>query len=177
MSQNITREEQNKIKSRLRFVLIISAVLLVVGGSIAAGIVLFNSGDPPVMAETTAAPNADIHSVYDGAVWEERIDNRDVAAEEAIRYFVTTLSVPEDETDNADVNINVTGNTMLYIYRYYTVLSDAERQSLAERAETLKTGSKAQVAALREKSKVKNMQVAYIFEDTDSVIAAVLCDE
>lgn len=179
MSQNITREKQNKIKSRLRFVLIIGAVLLVVGGSIAAGIVLFGSGSPAAMTETTAAKSADIHAVYDNAVWDERIDNSDIGAEEAIRYFLATFDLQEEPPvdPDADLNINVTGNTMIFIYRFYKELSAEERQALAEKAGEMKTGSQEKVAALREKSKVKNLQIACIFEDTDSVFAAVVCDE
>lgn len=179
MSQNNTTDEMNTTKSRLLFVLIIGAVLLVVGGSIAAGIVLFNSGEQPAMTKTTAAPGEDIHSVYDGAVWDERIDSSDVGAEEAIRYFITTLIMEEEQPDAPDVNLDiyVTGNTVLYIYRCYAELSDGERQALADRAGELKTGSRKKLAELRERSKVKNLQIAYIFEDTDSVIAAVVCDE
>ena len=67
--------------------------------------------------------------------------------------------------------------TSAYINSYSGELSDEERQALTEKAEKLRTGSKETVADLREKSKVKNLQLVYIFEDPDSVIAAVVCDE
>ncbi len=103
----------------------------------------------------------------------------DIGAEEAIRYYISTLGAQEKQPDDPDITLDilVNGNAMLYINSYSGELSDEERQALTEKAEKLRTGSKETVADLREKSKVKNLQLVYIFEDPDSVIAAVVCDE
>ena len=179
MRQHQSADNQNENKSRLLFAVIISAVLLIVGGSIAVGMIVFNNSHPSVRTETLAAPDEDIHAAYGSAVWDERIDNSDIGAEEAIRYYISTLGAQEKQPDDPDITLDilVNGNAMLYINSYSGELSDEERQALTEKAEKLRTGSKATVADLREKSKVKNLQLVYIFEDPDSVIAAVACDE
>lgn len=180
MRQQHSADNQSDKKSRLLFVIIIGAVLLVVGGSIAAGMLLFNGSHAPAQTETTAAQDGDdIHAVYGDAVRDERIDNSDLGAEEAIRYYISAFGTQEEQPDDPDaaLDIRVTGNAMLYIYRCYRELSDEERQALAERATELKTDSKDKLAELRKKSEVKDLQLVYIFEDTDSVIAAVVCDE
>jgi len=179
MRQQHSADNQSEKKSRLLFVIIIGAVLLVVGGSIAAGMILFNGSHAPAQTETTAAQDGDIHAVYGDAVRDERIDNSDLGAEEAIRYYISAFGTQEKQPDDSDaaLDIRATGNAMLYIYRCYRELSDEERQALAERATELKTDSKDKLAELRKKSEVKDLQLVYIFEDTDSVIAAVVCDE
>ena len=80
MRQHQSADNQNENKSRLLFAVIISAVLLIVGGSIAVGMIVFNNSHPSVRTETLAAPDEDNHAAYGSAVWDERIDNAARAA-------------------------------------------------------------------------------------------------
>ena len=51
MRQHQSADNQNENKSRLLFAVIISAVLLIVGGSIAVGMIVFNNSHPSVRTE------------------------------------------------------------------------------------------------------------------------------
>ena len=63
-------------------------------------------------------------------MWDERIDNSDIGAEEAIRYYISTLGAQEKQSDDPDITLDilVNGNAMLYINSYSAELSDSGRR-------------------------------------------------